>query len=70
MPPVTHFVGFTDERYNAAVKVWGSPAYIHRGWDLRAVREISEGDTIVFADGPADQEPRAKSFNDIDERWL
>ncbi|GGD43321.1 hypothetical protein [Aureimonas glaciei] len=64
---IIHFVGFKDERYLSAVKVWGPPTYIHRGWDLRAQREIEEGDTVVFADGPADQEPRAKSFNDITE---
>lgn len=64
---VTHFVGFKDDRYWAARKVFGNPEYIHRGWDLRAQREIAEGDVVVFADGPHDQEPRRQSFSDLTE---
>jgi hypothetical protein len=62
-----HFVGFRDDRYHAAVKAFGPPDFIHHGWDLRARREIAEGDLIVFADGPHDQAPRVKSFDDIRE---
>lgn len=65
--PAVHFIGFRDDRYWNAVKVFGLPDYIHRGWDARAMREIAEGDTVVFANGPDDQEPRRYSFNDIDE---
>jgi hypothetical protein len=36
-----HFVGFRDDRYWNAVKVFGSPQFIHRGWDLRAQRETA-----------------------------
>ena len=64
---MTHFVGFRDDRYWNAVQVFGLPDFIHRGWDLRAQREIAPGDTIVFADGAADQEPRRKSFDDYHE---
>lgn len=60
-----HFVGFRDDRYHAAVRVFGEPDFIHIGFDRRALREIGEGDTVVFADGPANQEPRHKSFPDI-----
>lgn len=67
MTPCVHFVGFRDDRYWSAVKVWGSPHFIHRGWDRRALREIGEEDTVVFADGPHDQAPRLKSFDDIRE---
>lgn len=45
----------------------GLPDFIHRGWDNRARREIADGDTIVFAKGPADQAPAERNFNDIDE---
>ena len=38
------------------------------GWDLRAQREIAPGDVVIFARGPADQEPQARSFPDIIER--
>ena len=47
--------------------MFGKPDFIHRGWDLRAQREIAEGDTIVFAQGDADQAPRQKSFDDVRE---
>ena len=62
-----HFVGFRDERYFTAVRVFGLPDFIHRGWDLRARREIAPGDVIVFAEGGEWQEPRRRSFNDLDE---
>jgi hypothetical protein len=67
MTRVVHFVGFRDDRYWNAVRVFGRPHYIHRGWDLRARREIADGDLIVFADGDNDQAPRSKSFDDLRE---
>lgn len=62
-----HFVGFRGEEYISAVRVWGEPDYIHRGWDRRAQREIGEGDTVIFAAGPQDQVPQIKSYDDIRE---
>lgn len=62
-----HFVGFRGEEYHSAVKVFGRPHFIHRGWDLRAQREIADNDVVVFAVGPHDQEPSRKSFNDLTE---
>lgn len=65
-----HFVGFKDpritkdERYDRARRVFGPPDLLHRGWDMRARREIMDGDTIVFATGDYRQEPRAHSFDD------
>lgn len=65
-----HFVGFKDprqakdERFNRAVKVFGWPDFYHRGWDMRARREIAEGDTIIFAKGSEDQTPRQQSYDD------
>lgn len=67
MPRIVHFIGFKDDRYWNAVKVFGSPHYIHRGWDIRARREISDDDLLVFAEGDWTQEPRRKSFADITE---
>lgn len=64
---IVHFVGFKDDRYHNAVKIFGPPHYIHPGYDLRALRDIAPGDLVVFADGPADQTPRQKSFNDYNE---
>ncbi|PRD42304.1 hypothetical protein C5748_16975 [Phyllobacterium phragmitis] len=65
--PCTHFVGFRGEEYHSAVKAFGLPDFIHRGWDLRAQREIANCDVVVFANGAHDQAPRVKSFNDINE---
>ena len=67
MEPVVHFVGFRGDEYVRAMRVFGRPEYIHRGWDLRARREIAEGDVVVFAKGEFDQQPRVMSFNDLDE---
>ncbi len=63
----SHFVGFRDDRYWNAVRVFGFPDFIHRGWDLRAQREIAPGDIVVFADGDGNQEPRRKSYHDLTE---
>lgn len=65
--PAVHFVGFRDERYWNAVKVWGKPSFIHRGWDTRAKREIADVDTVVFAKGTEADEPTRFTYNDIDE---
>jgi hypothetical protein len=65
--PIVHFVGFRGDEFWSAVRVWGRPDYIHRGWDLRARRDVHPGDTVVFARGDAGQAPRVRSFNDIDE---
>ena len=37
--PAVHFIAFRGEEYWSAVKVWGRPNFIHRGWDTRALRE-------------------------------
>ncbi len=63
----THFVGFRGEEYHSAVKAFGPPDFIHRGWDKRAQREIDDCDLVVFAYGASDQEPRARSYDDIRE---
>ena len=59
-----HFIGFKDDRYWNAVKVFGQPHYVHPGWDLRAFREIAPDDVLVFAEGDENQPPRRKSFTD------
>ena len=69
MTKAVHFVGFRDDRYWAAVKVFGRPDFIHRIWDLRARREIDfEHDVIVFADG--ETVPSVRSGDDIVESLL
>lgn len=49
--PVVHYVGFRDDRYSNARRIFGGPAFIHFRWDQRAQREIAPGDVIVFAEG-------------------
>jgi hypothetical protein len=68
-----HFVGFKDDRYCAAVRVFGEPDFVHRTWDKD---EIMEGDVAVFAtevvvekDGlyvkpDPDAAPSLRSWND------
>ncbi len=62
-----HFVGFRDDRYQAVVKVWGRPDFIHRWWDRCARRDIGPDDVIVFATGEWRQEPSPLDAPDIDE---
>lgn len=65
--PCLHFVAFRDDRYWSAVRIWGRPHFIHRGFDLRARRDIDPSDTVVFAEGDADQAPRVRSYDDVRE---
>ncbi len=67
MRPALHFVGFHDDRYLAAVRIFGRPDFFHRRWDQRARREIAPGDTIVFADGDEHQVPSRFNGADLDE---
>ena len=62
-----HYIGFRDDRYLNALRVWGGPRFIHCGFDLRALRDIGPDDVVIFADGPAEQLPRRKSFDDLRE---
>lgn len=62
-----HFVGFRDEEYWSAVKVWGLPDFYHRGWDRRAMRDVVPfWDTVVFAKGDPDR-PSPYSYDDSNE---
>ena len=54
MERALHFVGFKDDRYWNAVRVFGLPDFYHRLWDMRAKQEIVPGDTAVFANGTID----------------
>jgi hypothetical protein len=46
-----HFIGFKDDRYWNAVRVFGLPDFYHRIWDFRARQELVDGDVAVFAFG-------------------
>ncbi len=62
-----HFVGFRGDEFWSAVKIWGRPGFIHRGWDPRARSEIADGDIVIFATGEHNQPGRERNFQDIDE---
>lgn len=50
-----HFVGFrTAEEYDAAVRVWGKPDFIHLIHDARMYGDIGEFDTVVFGSKATD----------------
>jgi hypothetical protein len=55
--PCSHFVGFRDDAYLRARRVFGPPDFIHPRWDRRARREIADGDMVLFAVGDDTQEP-------------
>lgn len=59
-----HFVGFSDNRYNTAIKVFGTPDFIHRFWDRRAVDEVQPGDVVLFANGNETQDVNPFAFDD------
>lgn len=59
-----HFVGFKDDRWWNAVKVFGRPDFIHRHWDYRARDEVCEGDRVVFAKGDEHDTPTPFAFDD------
>ena len=60
----THFIGFRNDRYISAVKIWGVPDFIHRNWDKRAQGDITAGDTVVFAKGDENTPQNPFAFND------
>lgn len=66
MRAALHFVGFRNDRYWNAVRVFGRPDFIHRRWDRRAQREIADGDTVLFADKD-ERQAFGPNGNDIDE---
>jgi hypothetical protein len=59
-----HFVGFKDDRYLQAVRVFGRPDFIHRKYDLRAVQEIAEHDVVLFADNDEHQAISPFTYDD------
>jgi len=64
MNNATHFVGFKDDRFFVAVRVFGWPDFIHRFWDRRAVAEVMPGDRVVFSNGDDSQPVNEFTFDD------
>lgn len=65
--PAIQFVGFRGAEYQAAVRIWGEPDFIHQRWDTRARRELHASDTVIFARGTAADPPSRYSGPDIIE---
>jgi hypothetical protein len=64
--PALHFVGFKDDRFNNAVRVFGQPDFVHRVWDLRAAADVAPDDTVLFAQYH-DQPPTPYCFDDSNQ---
>ena len=44
-----HFIGFRNEEYWSAVKIWGKPDFVHLTHDRRLYGDVdAERDTLVF----------------------
>ena len=65
--PALHFVGFRDERYWNAVRIWGRPDFVHITYDRYATHDMAAGDTVIFAKGDWSQEPRSFGGPDVIE---
>lgn len=60
-----HFVGFKDtQAFFRAKRVFGPPDFIHRIWDVRALKEIAPGDTVVFFKGTSEDTPSEFAWDD------
>ena len=60
--PLVHFVGFRDDRYWNAVRVFGPPDVVHRNWDPYAAGDVAPCDTVVHATGEWSRAPRSFSM--------
>jgi hypothetical protein len=69
-PRSIHYVGFRDDRYWNAYRVFGGPRVIHRRWDFYATRDVGPDDVVIFANGDETQAIAARNATDLDERWL
>ena len=67
--PCLHFVGFRDDAYTRAVKVFGRPHFVHRYWDRHALADVAPDDTVIFANSEdwlrfTQNQPRQFAWND------
>lgn len=58
---LVHFVGFRDERYWNAVRIWGVPDVIHPALDGYVFSEVAPGDLVILASDDAFAAPRSFS---------
>lgn len=66
-PPAIHYIGFRGDEYNAALRIFGPPDFVHLGWDRWAKQEVADRDVAIFARGTFDDPPSAYSFPDLRE---
>ncbi|MGB7373832.1 hypothetical protein [Pontixanthobacter sp.] len=59
MAALLHFVGFRDDRYWNAVRIWGHPDMIHMTWDIYAANDVAPDDLVIFANADWDRKPRS-----------
>lgn len=66
-PCCVHYVGFRDDRYWSAYRIFGGPRFIHRRWDRRARRDVGADDIVIFATGDEHQPVAGHNGSDLDE---
>ena len=69
-PRCVHYVGFRDDRYWNAYRIYGGPRIIHRRWDFYATRDVGPDDVVIFAEGDDTQPVADRNATGLDERWL
>lgn len=69
-PKAVNYIGFRDDRYWRAYRIWGGPRMIHKAWDRRAQRDIGPDVVVIFAEGDEHQPLARWNGDDIDERLL
>ena len=69
-PRCVHYVGFRDDRYWNAYRIFGGPRVIHRRWDRYARNDVGENDIVIFAEGDETQPIAKHNALDVDERYL
>ena len=69
-PRCVHYVGFRNDRYWNAFRIFGGPRVIHRCWDRFARSDVGENDVVVFAEGDETQPIAQWNALDVDERYL
>ncbi len=68
MPRHIHFVGFRGDEYLSAVRVFGSPDFVHMVHDARMYGDVGDDDLLVH--GPKSDPDRLSKYSWQDhELW-
>mgnify|MGYP000032289638 FL=1 len=45
-----HYVGFRDDAFKRAYRIFGGPVFIHRFFDARVFTDVGDDDVVIFGD--------------------